>query len=118
VAELHVLYALRHEQPQGSDRPSGFASAAPDRQPGRGLKTTLESNGPFDVGAIPGTERRLDVATDLIERRCEGFDVGVGEVRVLSYFCDGNAASQPNTAVVMQKAQRDLGSAGKDSLRS
>jgi hypothetical protein len=68
VAEFHVLDALRHKQCHGAGRPSGLASAAEDRQPGGSLQTPLKSNHALDVGAIRGTERRLDVATDLVER--------------------------------------------------
>jgi len=68
VAELHVLDALRHEQRQGADSPSGLALGAKDGQPGGGFETTLKSYGALDVCAVVATERRLDVATDLIQR--------------------------------------------------
>jgi hypothetical protein len=56
VAELHVLDALRSEQPQGADRPTGLASAAEYRQPGADLQAPLESDGAPDVGAVLRTE--------------------------------------------------------------
>jgi hypothetical protein len=36
---------------------------------------------------------------DLFQRKRESFDIRFGQVRVLSYLCDGNAASHPNWAV-------------------
>jgi hypothetical protein len=99
VAELHVLDALRREQCQGADRPSGLTSAAKYRQPRGNFEAKLKSDSPLDVGAVIGTERRLDVATDLFQRRRERFNVRVAQVRVFSYFCDGDAASHPNWAV-------------------
>lgn len=99
VAELHVLDALRREQCQGADRPSGFASAAKYRQPGGNFEATLKSYGALDVCAVIGTERRLDVAADLVQRHRERLNVRVAQVRVFSYFCDGNAASHPNWTV-------------------
>jgi len=99
VAELHVLNALRHEQCHSADRPPCLASAAKNRQPGGSFEATLKSYDALDVCAVLGTERRLDVATDLLQRRRDRFDVRVTQMRVLSYFCDGNVASHPNWAV-------------------
>jgi hypothetical protein len=56
VAQLHVLDALGHHQSDGSDRPSGLASAAEDRQPGGNLEGSLTTYDALDVGAILGTE--------------------------------------------------------------
>jgi hypothetical protein len=98
VAELHVFDALRHEQSNGASRPSGLALTAKDRQPGGGLEATLKADGALDVGTILGTQRRLDVATDLIQRRRDRLDVRFTEVCVFSYFCDGNGASHPDRA--------------------
>jgi hypothetical protein len=66
VAEFHVLDALRREQRQCSDRPSGLASATEDRQPGGDFEATLKTYDALDVCAVLGTQRRLDVATDLV----------------------------------------------------
>jgi hypothetical protein len=90
VAELHVLDALRREQCQGADRPSGLASAAKNCQPGGNFEATLKCYGALDVYAVLGTERRLDVATDLFQRRRDRIDVRVTQVRVFSYFGDGD----------------------------
>jgi len=59
----------------------------------------LKSYGALDVCAVLGAERRLDVATDLVQRNRERFNVSFAQVRVLSYFCDSNAASHPEWAV-------------------
>jgi hypothetical protein len=99
VAELHVLDALRPEQCQSAERPSGLASAAEDRQPRGSFESTLTPDDALDVGAVVGTERRLDVATDLVQRLRDRLDVRVSQVGVFSYFCDSNAASHPNWAV-------------------
>jgi hypothetical protein len=98
VAELHVLDALRHEQSHGASRPSGLALAAEDGQPGGGFEATLKADGALDVGTILAAERRLDVATDLVQRRRDRFDIRFTEVGVFSYFCDGNGASHPDRA--------------------
>jgi len=90
VAELHVLDALRREQCQGADCPSGLACAAKNCQPCGNFQATLKSYGALDVCAVLGTERRLDVATDLFQRRRDRLDVRVTQVRVFSYFGDGN----------------------------
>jgi hypothetical protein len=68
VAELHVLDALRHEQRQGADSPSGLALGAKDGQPGGSFEATLKPYDALYISAVLGTERRLDVATDLIQR--------------------------------------------------
>ena len=68
VAELHVLDALRHEQSQRADRPSGLAPATPDCQPGGDFEATLKTYDALDIGAVLGAQRRLDVATDLVQR--------------------------------------------------
>jgi hypothetical protein len=99
MAELHVLDALRHEQCHGAGRPPCLAPAAEDRQPGGNFEATLKPYDALDVCAVLGTERRLDVATDLFKRRRDRLDVRVTQVRVLSYFGDGNVASHPNWAV-------------------
>jgi hypothetical protein len=99
VAELHVLNALRHEQCDSAGRPPCFASAAKNCQPGGNFEATLKSYDALDVCAVLGTERRLDVATDLLQRRRDRFDVRVTQMGVLSYFGDGNVASHPNWAV-------------------
>jgi hypothetical protein len=100
VAELHVLNALRRQQCRGAGRPSDFASAANYRQPGGNFEPTLKSYGALDVCAVLGTERRLDIATDLFQRNRERFNVRFAQVRILSYFCDSNAASHPKWAVM------------------
>jgi hypothetical protein len=56
VTELHVLDALRREQCQGADRPSGLASAAENRQAGGNFEATLKSYDALDVCAVLGTE--------------------------------------------------------------
>jgi hypothetical protein len=56
VAQFHVLDALGDEQSDGSDGPSGLASAAEDRQPGGRLEAALKPYDAFDVRAILGTE--------------------------------------------------------------
>jgi hypothetical protein len=56
VAEFHVLDALRHQQADGSDRPTGLAPAAEDRQTGTDLKTPLKSDDALDVRAIAGAQ--------------------------------------------------------------
>jgi hypothetical protein len=99
VAELHILDALGHEQCHGAGRPSGLAPAAKNRQPGGNFEATLKPYDALYISAVLGTERRLDVATDLIQRCRELFDVRITEVRVLSYFGDGNGESHPNRAV-------------------
>jgi hypothetical protein len=68
VAELHVLDALRREQCHGAGRPSGLALTGENRQPGGSFEATLKPYDALDIGAVLGTERRLDVATDLIQR--------------------------------------------------
>ena len=99
VAELHVLDALRREQCQSADRPSRLASAGKNRQPGCEFEGPLKSYGALDVCAVRGTKRRLDIAADLVQRQCDCFDLSVIQMRVLSYFADGDAASRPNCAV-------------------
>jgi hypothetical protein len=96
VAELHVFDALRHEQCDGARRPPGLASTAENSQPGGDFEASLKTNDSLDVSAVLATKRRFDVTTDLFQRRGNRFDVGVAQVRVLSYFCDGNGASHPN----------------------
>jgi len=59
----------------------------------------LKSYGALDVCAVLGAKRRLDVGADLFKRYGDRFNVRVAQVRVLSYFCDGNAASHPDGAV-------------------
>jgi hypothetical protein len=98
VTELHVLDALRHEQSHGASRPSGLAPTGEDGQPGGGFEATLKADGALDVGTIVATKRRLDVATDLVQRRRDRFDVRFTEVCVFSYFGDGNGASHPDRA--------------------
>jgi hypothetical protein len=104
VAEFHVLDALGHEQSEGAGRPSGLAPAAENRQSGGGFKAPLKSDDALDVCAVLGTERCLDIATDLIQRQCDRFDVSVTQMRVFSYFGDGDAASRPNWAVASRIA--------------
>jgi hypothetical protein len=99
VAKFHVLDALRREQCQGADRPSGLASAAEDCQPRGHFEAPLKSYGALDVCAVLGTERRLDFATDLFHRQRDCFNVRVAQVGVFSYLCDGDVASHPNWAV-------------------
>jgi hypothetical protein len=103
VAEFHVLDALRREQRQCADGPSGLASAAEDRQPGGGFEATLKTYDALDVCAILGAQRRLDVTADLFERRRERFDIRFAQVCVLSYFCDSNVASHPNCGGLMHR---------------
>ena len=55
----------------------------------------METNGALDVRAVLGAERRFDIATDFLQRLCDRFDVRVAQVRILSYFCDRDAASHP-----------------------
>jgi hypothetical protein len=112
VAEFHVLDALRGQQRRGAGRPSDLASAAEYRQPGGDFEATLKSYGALDVCAVLGTERRLDVAADLFQRNRERFNVSVAQVRVLSYFCDSDAASHPNWAV----GDASCGEAGRGRL--
>jgi hypothetical protein len=59
----------------------------------------LKAYDALDVCAVLGAERRLDVAADLVQRQRDRFDVRVAQVGVFSYFCDGNAASHPNSAL-------------------
>jgi hypothetical protein len=67
VAELHVLDALGHEQCHGAGRPSGLAPAAKNRQPGGNFEAALKPYDALDVCAVLGSERRLDVASDLFQ---------------------------------------------------
>jgi hypothetical protein len=46
----------------------------------------LKSNGALDVCAVLGTDRRLDIATDFVQRRRDCFDIRFAQVRVFSYF--------------------------------
>jgi hypothetical protein len=96
VAQFHVLDAFRRQQGQGADRPSGLAFAAPNCEPGGDFEAPLKSDGALDVCAIFGSQRRLDVAADLLQRGRERFDICVAQVGVFSYLGDGNAASHPN----------------------
>ena len=57
----------------------------------------METYGALDVCAVLGAERRLDIATDFLQRLSDRFDVRVAQVRILSYFCDRDAASHPNS---------------------
>ena len=85
--------------PSVPDRPAGLASAAEDRQPGGDFEATLKTYDTLDVCAVLGAERRLDVTADLVQRLRERFHVRFAQVCVLSYFCDGNAASHPHWAM-------------------
>jgi hypothetical protein len=95
MTELHVLDALRGEQPDRAGRPTGLAPAGPDRQPCGDFEAALKTYDALDVGAVVSAQRPLDITTDLIQRRPEGLDVRVAQMGVFSYFCDGNAASHP-----------------------
>jgi hypothetical protein len=77
VPELHVFNALGGEQCQSAGRPPDLASAAKYRQPGGNFEATLKSYGALDVCAVLGTERCLDVTTDVFQRSRERFNVGV-----------------------------------------
>jgi hypothetical protein len=96
VAELHVLDALRREQSQRACRPADLAFAGPDCQARGDFQTALKSDDALDIRTILGAEGCLDIASDLVQRRREGLDVGLAQVRILSYFGDGNGASHPN----------------------
>ena len=70
---------------------------APATVPGGDFEASLETYGALDVCAVLGAERRLDIATDFLQGLCDRFDVRVAQVRILSYFCDRDAASHPNS---------------------
>jgi hypothetical protein len=99
VTELHVVDTFGGEQRRRADRPPEIAPAAENDQPGGDFEASLETYGALDVRAVLRAERRLDIATDFLQRLSDRFDVRVAQVRVFSYFCDGNAASHPDWAV-------------------
>ena len=107
VTELHIVDAFGGEQRRRADSPPDFAPAAENGQPGGDFEASLKTYDALDVCAVLGAERRLNIATDFLQRLRERFDVRVAQVRILSYFCDRDAASHPSSAMGRGIGTRD-----------
>src|SRR6201999_3459952 len=95
VAEFHVLDAFGRGQRSRSQGPTDFALGAGDDQPRHYVEPSLESDRAGDVLPIPGTARSLDIATNHVQLGRERGEVGVAEMGVFGYVCDGQRDRYP-----------------------
>src|SRR6476659_7959601 len=67
MAEFHVLDALGHGEPGGSEHPAGLAAAGTDSESCGNHEASLKRDSALDVCPVIFTARILDVAADRLQ---------------------------------------------------
>src|SRR5690606_2311930 len=78
-----VLDDLGHAEQTRAEQPGGTLSAAEQDRPATDFQAALQPDDIADIARVRLASGTLDFPTNRVELRTEGFDISLGEVRVL-----------------------------------